>query len=658
MMLTLISSGTAGYQDGNLQSAKFYQPTGLATDSQGELFVADSGNDVIRKISNGNVSTIAGTSGVAGSADGAAVPATFNHPAGVAVDASGSVYVADTGNATIRKISSGGVVSTFAGQAGVSGGADGVANVATFNRPVSLTIASDGNLYVADAGNDNIRKITMAGMVTTLWSGSLSSAPYGIIATHENGLAFVAAGRVWNLTFSGIVTPESPVITSSSFGIPPQQDEAGGGIAVDGGDVPYVTLGPYPTTNNGYTPNLSAFGVYAAVSGQADNVASLGFQTNVDSSPSGLAFVPSQGLFIAVNNSIYLGGFVQPPTIITQPISVSTSAGQTLSLNVQATGAASIQWMYNGEPLAGAQGPALTITNVGTTASGSYSAVVTNTEGAASTNSVAVQVQANSRLINLSSRVTLSSGPLTSGFSIGGSGQKTLLLRGIGPTLRNFGIADALPAVTLSLYSNSGAVLASDAGWNDDQSIAQLGASLSAFPLNAGSLDSAIISNLSSEIYTMQIAGTTSASGSVMAEIYDGDPLTAPAKLANLSTLAVIGSPAQSIISGFIISGTSSETVLIRGIGPTLNQFGISNALSAPVITLFDAHSVALYSNAGWGGSSQLQSAFTSVGAFPLPSQSADAALLVTLAPGAYTAELQSGSTGSGSALLEFYDVP
>ena len=173
------ANGDSGSTDGTGTAALFNRPSGITTDGT-NLYVADSGNNTIRKIviATGEVTTLAGTAGSSGSADGTGTAALFNNPLGVASDVN-DVYVADSGNNTIRKIViATGEVTTLAGTAGSSGSADGTGTAALFNNPAD--IASDGtNLYIADSGNNTIRKIVIAtGEVTTLagTAGSSGSA--------------------------------------------------------------------------------------------------------------------------------------------------------------------------------------------------------------------------------------------------------------------------------------------------------------------------------------------------------------------------------------------------------------------------------------------------------------------------------------------------
>ncbi len=150
-----------GSADGFGSDARFSHPASVAADSAGNVYVADTANHTIRQISAaGVVSTLAGSAGLSGSADGTGSAARFNEPQGVAVDGAGNVYVADTGNHTIRMITPGGVVSTLAGLAGASGSANGTGSNARFYHPEGLAVDSGGNVYVADTWNHTIRKIT------------------------------------------------------------------------------------------------------------------------------------------------------------------------------------------------------------------------------------------------------------------------------------------------------------------------------------------------------------------------------------------------------------------------------------------------------------------------------------------------------------------
>lgn len=166
---TLAGTSSIGSADGTGMAARFYSPRAVATDSTGAAYIVDQGNHTIRRVTPaGVVTTFAGQPGVAGSADGVADGARFDDPHDVVSDAADNLYVTDTGNHTIRKITPAGVVTTVAGLAGVTGDQDGIGGLARFNRPLGLAIAPGGDLYVTDAGNRAIRKIAPDGAVTTV----------------------------------------------------------------------------------------------------------------------------------------------------------------------------------------------------------------------------------------------------------------------------------------------------------------------------------------------------------------------------------------------------------------------------------------------------------------------------------------------------------
>ena len=259
----------AGYADGTGSAAQFHNPFGVAVDSTGNIYVADTGNSAIRKItSSGVVTHLAGsnTFGV-GSADGVGSAALFDTPEGIAVDNAGTIYVADTYNSTIRKVTPAGVVTTFAGTAGVMGIVDGTGSAAQFYRPTGIAIDSAGNIYVTDL--DTIREITPAGVVTTIagtpgislyadgtGSAALFNYPWGV-AVDSTGNVYVADNgdnTIRKITSGGVVTT-----IAGTAGTTGSADGTGSaalfrfpqGIAVDNAGNLYVADGGNDTIREG-----------------------------------------------------------------------------------------------------------------------------------------------------------------------------------------------------------------------------------------------------------------------------------------------------------------------------------------------------------------------------------------------------------------------
>jgi sugar lactone lactonase YvrE len=253
--------GMPGSADGLGSEARFHNPRGIARDATGNLYVADTSNDTIRRITpDGVATTLAGMAKASGNTDGVGKAARFNYPCGLAMDASGTLYVADLYNYVIRKVTPGGLVTTFAGQVGKSAGINGPAHKAGFDSPVGLAVDNYGNVYVADMNLNSIRKITAAGRVITL-AGQLTFQPghadgMGRAAQffHPCGVAADEAGNIYVADSSNDlirrIAPDGTVVTLAGVaGQPGDADGAGSRarfgdpfrIAVDGTGNLYVT---------------------------------------------------------------------------------------------------------------------------------------------------------------------------------------------------------------------------------------------------------------------------------------------------------------------------------------------------------------------------------------------------------------------------------
>lgn len=277
----------------------------------------------------------------------------------------------------------------------------------------------------------------------------------------------------------------------------------------------------------------------------------------------------------------------------------------------------------------------------------------------------------NSNLINISVRTKAGTGTdlLTLGFVTDGSDPQQLLIRGIGPELADYGVSGAMTDPGLELYEHGESVDLRES--NDDwglasnaTEVAQAAEEVGAFPLADGSKDGALLTTLSQGVYTVHLSPATGEPGIALAELYSVDA-TDTAYLANASASARIDIGEQILIAGFVISGTSPVTVLIRGIGPSLTSFGIDEAVADTSLQLYERQSVdgastdlLIAANDNWDGDSTLSNAFAQAGAFDLASDSKDAALLLSLSPGIYTAHLNSMDGTPGLALIELYAIP
>ena len=191
--MPLAGGPVPGCCDGCGAAARFHRPAGVAMDRHGRLVVADSMNNTIRRITPaGEVTTLAGSPGVAGSADGTGRAANFFHPSGLAIDADDCIYVADAENATIRRVSPAGEVVTLAGTAGTRGNEDGFGARARFVRPTGVAVGPAGMLFVADPGNETVRQVTPAGAVTTV--ARLPGLGPRAVAIEPSGGLLVAGG--------------------------------------------------------------------------------------------------------------------------------------------------------------------------------------------------------------------------------------------------------------------------------------------------------------------------------------------------------------------------------------------------------------------------------------------------------------------------------
>jgi sugar lactone lactonase YvrE len=551
------AAGSPGDANGTGSAALFDYPHGVATNGSGTVVIADAGNNLIRvSTAAGVVTTLAGIGGIAGSANGTGTAASFNAPAGVAIDASGNVYVADTGNSTIRKIAPGGAVTTLAGVAGQTGSSDGTGAAATFNQPQGVAVDSSGNVYVADTNNDTIRKITSGGTVTTLagsagQTGSGNGAGGSARFNHPYDVAVDSSGNVYVADFGNATIR----MINTSNTVSTLAGTAGVTGFLDGSGFAAKFNQPYAVTVDG-SGNVYVADTYNRA---IREIAPGGAVTTLNGTecrfyyPQGIAATSSGTLFVADgdNQAISMGGQAVAPPSGAAVASETVTSGQSATFSVSVSDPTiTFQWEMS--------------TNSGST----WTSVSDNaTFSGAQTDSLTV----------------------------------------------------------------------------DDPTSAMSGEEFEVQLTNAAGTST-------SAAATLTVSGSSGGGGSTSGSV----------RITNLSTRATVGTGSNILIPGLYISGSGTETLLIRGDGPALTQYGVSGVLAQPTLSVYDSAGTLVASNTGWGTNanpSQITSVSAQVGAFALAAGSADCALIVNLSAGSYTVQIAGVNNTTGVAIAEVYEV-
>ena len=379
------------------------------------------------------------------------------------------------------------------------------------------------------------------------------------------------------------------------------------------------------------------------------------------------------------------------PTIATQPASLAVNAGASPTLGVVAYGATGYQWQLNGANIAGATNSALTLSNVGTTQRGSYTAIVSNPFGSVTSAAATVAVSVNSFLYNISTLGYVGSGAnqdLDAGFYTNGSGSKNIVVRGIGPNLAALDPKDysGLILGNPQLILNSAtSPLSTTTAWGGSQPLINAFATVYAASFPSNSSDAAVFTSVPAGPgvgYTADVKSANGGTGVAQIEVYDYDSYvgTPASRLINISTRGYVGtglgtgaSQFQFLDAGFWTIGSTSETLLIRAVGPAEAANLPTQYLAKPLLTLYDSSGKVITTNAGWGyapvpGNSTVAAGIlpattaimNSVYASTIAAGSADCAIVVTLPANAgYTATVTSADyTSTGIALVEVYDIP
>jgi sugar lactone lactonase YvrE len=569
--------------------------------------------------------TLAGQAGVGGYVDGTGNSARFKEPNGVAVDPAGNLYVLDTGSETIRKVSPAGVVTHFCGvplSLQPTGGTfpfppptDGDATTAAFQDLQSICIDKNGNLYVIDGGY--VREVSPTGFVTTIAGGAAAQpgsngdgvgraasldGPMGI-SVDSGGMLYLAES---NLDTVQTVDPATGRVSTIAGDVQQFGEIDGTGTSAHF-DMPVATAvdasgNIFVADGAGYTiRKIAAGNVVTTVAGSANTIGS------ADGTGAAAQFYPMNGMTIDSGGNLYVAE-------TDNTIRKVTSAGVVTTLA--------------GTP------------NVGGTANGTGAAALFN-------------------------------GP--HGLAVDAAGDMFVADYGNDTIRERYAASGAQPSITTQPLAQSVAI-----GSTATFSVAASGVPVPDYQwlfdgsyISGATNPTLSVPNVQADNLGTYSVIVTSTSGTVTSDpVVLSSPGVAPvapppqagSHFANISTRAMVGTGAQVEIVGFVISGPagSTEQVLIRGDGPSIDSFGVTGVLEDPVLTLFDAGGNQLATNTGWSSgsnASQIAAAGASVGAFALVAGELDSALLLNLAPGAYTAQVSGLGGTSGIALAEVYQV-
>jgi hypothetical protein len=475
---------------------------------------------------------------------------------------------------------------------------------------------------------------------------------YSVVVTNASGNQTSSTA-----TLTVTAAEVAPTITAQ-----PQSKAAGTGQGVTFS----VTATGNPTPTFQWRKNGSA------ISGATSASFSIGSVTSGDNGAYSVVVTNAIGSATSAAANLTVSASQSGPSFVSHPVSQTVAPGGsvTFSVSTVTTGSASLQWTKNGTAIAGATSNSLVLNSVSATNSGRYTLQVTDSVGSIESRDayLLVAIPQTGAIVNESVNTSVGPGAsLTVGFVIDG-GSRQMLIRGVGPSLglAPFGLQGVLPnpVLQLNFTGSGGGVLETNSGWNNDSAIAATAQTVGAFALSSLD-DAAVLRTLNSGPHTAVISSGNTASGTAIVEAYAAG--SGGGQLVNLSARKRLDDSNPTLTAGFSVNGNVPQRMLIRAVGPSLNQFLNGAELDDPKLTLNRLVGPAgevlgvVLTNDDWlteGNVTEIMTAAASVGAFPLVQGGKDAAVLVTLPTGNYTVQVERKGSAAGDALIEVYAAP